>query len=71
MDNSLLIEDISFLVLADSDQTVLENAWVWIDNGFIKNLGSGKIPEDAKGAPKLSGYRKIATPGLVNTHHHL
>ena len=70
MDNSLLIEDISFLVLADSDQTVLENAWVWIENGFIKDLGSGKIPEDAKGAPKLSGHRKIATPGLVNTHHH-
>ena len=70
MDNSLLIEDISFLVLADSDQTVLENAWVWIENGFIKDLGSGKIPVDAKGAPKLSGHRKIATPGLVNTHHH-
>ena len=32
MSDSLLIEDISYLVLADSDQTVLENAWVWIEN---------------------------------------
>jgi len=70
MSDSLLIEDISYLVPADSDQTVLENAWVWIENGFIKDLGSGVIPEDAGDSPKLSGQGKIATPGLVNTHHH-
>ena len=70
MNDSLLIEDISYLVLADSDQSVLENAWVWIENGFIKDRGSGEIPEEAGGGPRLSGQGKIATPGLVNTHHH-
>lgn len=70
MSDSLFIEDISFLVLADSDQTVLENAWIWIEDGFIKDLGSGEAPENVADMPKLPGQGKIATPGLVNTHHH-
>lgn len=71
MPKSIFIKDIDFLVTADEKQTVLTDAWIWIENGFVKQIGSGRPPEIPSDTPLLCGRGKIATPGLVNTHHHL
>ncbi|MEM9158584.1 MAG: amidohydrolase family protein [Verrucomicrobiota bacterium] len=71
MSNSLLISDISFLVLADKEQTVLQDAWLWIESGFIKAYGTESPPPESSSVSNLSGQGKIVTPGLVNCHHHL
>ena len=69
---SLLIHDISHLVTMDAEQSILTNAWVWIEDGVIAAFGSGEAPESIPAdTPRLSGAGKILTPGLVNTHHHL
>jgi len=70
MPESLLISDIDHLVTANEQQQVLASAWLLIEDGFIHSFGVGAPPE-APGVPKLSGRGKIATPGFVNTHHHL
>lgn len=72
MNRSLLIHDISYLVRLDAEQEVLTSAWVWIESGNIRALGTGALPEDLPAdMERLSGSGKIVTPGLVNTHHHL
>ncbi|MEM8866925.1 MAG: amidohydrolase family protein [Verrucomicrobiota bacterium] len=72
IDSSLLIHSISFLVTLDTDRRVLRDAWVWIEDGTIRAVGVGALPNDLPEAiNKLSGAGKIVTPGLVNTHHHL
>jgi 8-oxoguanine deaminase len=69
---SLLIHDISYLVLLDAEQQVLTSAWVWIEDGTIRGVGQGAEPEELPtGIERLCGTGKIVTPGLVNTHHHL
>lgn len=72
MSASILVHDIDYLVRMDNSQSILHNAWVWIEDGFIRALGEGQpaenIPEDVE---RLSGRGKILIPGLINTHHHL
>lgn len=71
MPKDLIIENIDYLVTAGAKQTVLRNAWVWIQNGFIADIGTDQPPQIPTTVERLSGHGKIATPGLVNTHHHL
>lgn len=72
MNASLFIHDISYLVTMDEAQSVLTDAWLWIEDGVIRDLGQGAAPEGLPGdIPRLSGADKILTPGLINTHHHL
>ncbi|EDY82078.1 Amidohydrolase family, putative [Verrucomicrobiia bacterium DG1235] len=68
---SILITDIDFLVTADQKQTVLRNAWIYVEDGFIQSFGSDSPPEFEETVSTLSGRGKILTPGFVNTHHHL
>ncbi|MCH2036786.1 MAG: amidohydrolase family protein, partial [Puniceicoccaceae bacterium] len=68
---SLFIYDISYLVTMDHERRVLRDAWIWIEDGFIKELGTNAYPESLpENVSRLSGSGKILIPGLVNTHHH-
>lgn len=72
MSASLFIYDIDYLVTMDEAQRIFADAWLWIEDGFVRRLGQGRRPEDLPAdIPLLSGAGKILTPGLVNTHHHL
>ncbi|MEM7792385.1 MAG: hypothetical protein AAF546_13355, partial [Verrucomicrobiota bacterium] len=43
---SLLVHDISYLVTMDIEKRVLQDAWVWIEDGDIKAIGEGALPEE-------------------------
>jgi cytosine/adenosine deaminase-related metal-dependent hydrolase len=43
-----------------------------VSEGRIAAVGEGPAPEDARdGARRVDGTGCLATPGLINTHHHL
>lgn len=67
----MLISNIDFLVAADSEQTVLRDAWILAIEGKIDSFGTGDAPVVDTSVSTLTGRGKILTPGFVNTHHHL
>jgi cytosine/adenosine deaminase-related metal-dependent hydrolase len=44
---------------------------VVVDGGVITAVGPGPAPAGPPGARRIDGAGCLATPGLVNTHHHL
>ena len=64
---SLFIKNIKYLVTCDSNDTVLENVNIFIENGLIKYIGT----EEFDGKEFIDGKDMIVYPGLINTHHHL
>lgn len=65
--SSLLIKNASAIVTCDGQDTVLENACLFIRDGAIVSLGT----EEPEADEVLDASGCIAYPGLVNTHHHL
>ncbi len=49
--------------------TILENAWIYIENGEIIRVGSGLAPITM--GEKLDAKGRLVTPGLVDAHTHL
>jgi cytosine/adenosine deaminase-related metal-dependent hydrolase len=58
----------AYVVTMDDAGTEHENGWILCRDGFVEAVGEGAPPE-ADEAVDLGGG--VATPGLVNTHHHL
>ena len=52
----------------DDAGTEYENGWILVADGRIEGVGSGAPPE---GHERVDLGGAVATPGLVNTHHHL
>lgn len=67
MTSSLLIKNIRHLVTCDSQDQVLENVNMLIENGEIKYIGT----EVKEAASSIDASRMVVYPGLINTHHHL
>jgi 8-oxoguanine deaminase len=65
----ILIKDIDLLATFDSKNSELKNAWVYIEDNIIKDLGTGTPPE-AQVDRVISGKGMLLMPGFVNTHHH-
>ena len=49
----------------------LEGAWVAFREGTITHLGSGSLPSELDGWPRVSGEGSYLTPGLIDAHVHL
>ena len=57
---SLFIYDISYLVTMDHKRRVLRDAWIWIEDGYIKELGTNAVPSALpENISKLNGSGKI------------
>jgi cytosine/adenosine deaminase-related metal-dependent hydrolase len=56
------------VVTMDDDGMEYPDGWILMDDGFIEAVGTG-LPPPAEHFENLGGA--LATPGLVNTHHHL
>jgi len=67
--SKLLVKNIGHLVTQNSARTILRNAWLLADGGFITALGTDQPPAAAD-ANVHDARGGIATPGLINTHHH-
>lgn len=63
----LLIQNASSIVTCDSQDRVLENSSLLIEDGVITYIG----PEPRAAEEVIDASRSIVYPGLVNTHHHL
>jgi len=56
------------VVTMEDDGTEHEQGWILVEDGLVRDVGSGQRP-DAADVEDLGG--SVVTPGLVNTHHHL
>jgi cytosine/adenosine deaminase-related metal-dependent hydrolase len=54
----------------DGAGTELSEGWILTDGSRVAALGEGSAPA-ADGARRIDGRGLLATPGLVNCHHHL
>jgi cytosine/adenosine deaminase-related metal-dependent hydrolase len=66
----LVIEDCAVATAAGDEY---ESGYVAIEGGKISSVGSGRAPEEYRddGVLRIDGSGCLATPGLVNCHHHL
>ena len=67
MAKNVLIRNAAAIVTCDDSDNVYFDSDILIENGFIKEIGSGI---DAKDVEILDAEHKFVYPGLVNTHHH-
>lgn len=67
MKNSILLKNVRYIVTCDSQDRVLENTNVYIENGRIADISDKEWQADTI----LDGTNMSMYPGLVNTHHHL
>jgi cytosine/adenosine deaminase-related metal-dependent hydrolase len=58
----------AYVVTMDDASTELAAGWVLVEDGLVAALGDGAPPEADERTSLVGG---LATPGLVNTHHHL
>jgi cytosine/adenosine deaminase-related metal-dependent hydrolase len=56
------------VVTMDDAQTELEDGWIVVGDGHVREIGDGPRPQ-ANDVVDLHGA--VVTPGFVNTHHHL
>lgn len=68
--SSLLIRDVHALVLMDERDTVLHGGYLYAEDGEIRRVGTNP-PETLRADRTIRAPYAVATPGLVNTHHHL
>jgi cytosine/adenosine deaminase-related metal-dependent hydrolase len=66
----LVIEDCAIATVSGDEY---ESGYVAIEGSRISSVGDGEAPEEYRGEDtlRLDGSGCLATPGLVNCHHHL
>lgn len=75
--SSLLIFNAEALVTMTDEQPVINNGYVFIQNGMVREIGeaTGKSPQEIVAGDKrctvIRADGKVVVPGLINIHHHL
>jgi len=59
------------IATVDDTRREIADGHVVCEQGRIAAVGDGPAPAVADGARRIDGRGKLATPGLVNCHHHL
>jgi cytosine/adenosine deaminase-related metal-dependent hydrolase len=59
------------VVTMDPQRHQYPDGYVAVDGNLITEVGPGPVPERLAGARQVDAAGCLATPGLVNTHHHL
>jgi 8-oxoguanine deaminase len=66
---TLLVKNAKILVTMDDQQREIAGGGIFIENGFIKQVGlSRELPQVADEVLDLRDH--LVLPGLINTHHH-
>jgi cytosine/adenosine deaminase-related metal-dependent hydrolase len=65
-----VIEGCAIATVDDTRREIAEGHLV-CERGRIAAVGEGAAPAVTEGARRIDGRGKLATPGLVNCHHHL
>ena len=52
------------------DETIIENGFIEIEDGFISNIGEGSTSKTNAVIIDLKGKRALAIPGMINSHTH-
>ena len=60
-----------YVATVDAAGTEHPRGYVVLDGDQIAAVGSGPLPAGYAGAERVDGSGLLATPGLVNSHHHL
>lgn len=63
-----LLQNIGTLYTCDSNDRVLKNAYLVIEDGRIAEIGTGKPEGDFDAVEDMAG--RLVLPGFVNLHHH-
>ena len=71
MVSRLLVAGCEVVATMDDAGTEVPGGSVLVEEGVIAWVGRGDPPGGADGAERIAGAGCVATPGLVNTHHHL
>jgi cytosine/adenosine deaminase-related metal-dependent hydrolase len=59
------------IATVDGDRTEHADGHIVVRHGFIDEVGAGPAPASDEDEVRIDGRRMLATPGLVNCHHHL
>src|SRR5215831_7639553 len=70
MDTTIVLNGCA-VVTMDGRRTEHANGHVIVEDGRISAVAAGPAPRDLPGARYVDATGCLATPGLVNTHHHL
>ena len=65
-----LVIDGAAIATVDAAHTEHNRGYIVVDDNIITAVGAGPAPE-VPGAKTIDARGCLATPGLVNTHHHL
>jgi cytosine/adenosine deaminase-related metal-dependent hydrolase len=68
--SSVIVRGCHVLTL-DPERHEYPDGYVAVDGTRITEVGPGPVPERLAGARPIDAVGCLATPGLVNTHHHL
>lgn len=67
---SPLVRERRFANIGEADLGRVKNAYIVIESGLIKELGSGPVPLHYRHLPCFDAKGGIALPGLVDAHTH-
>jgi cytosine/adenosine deaminase-related metal-dependent hydrolase len=59
------------IATVDADRREIADGHLVLEDGRITAVGAGPAPGDHAGSRRLSGRGLLATPALINCHHHL